>query len=68
MEIASAASKVIVSKGKKVSAFAPKNDPLDEIADAMLGPTGNLRAPTIKSGKTVFVGFNDEAYTEHFGD
>jgi hypothetical protein len=28
----------------------------------MLGPTGNLRAPCIKSGKTVLVGFNDEAY------
>jgi arsenate reductase-like glutaredoxin family protein len=28
----------------------------------LLGPTGNLRAPTIKKGKTLFVGFNEEAY------
>jgi arsenate reductase-like glutaredoxin family protein len=33
----------------------------------MLGPTGNLRAPTLVVGKTVLVGFNDEAYTEIFG-
>jgi hypothetical protein len=29
----------------------------------MLGPTGNLRAPTIRRGKTVLVGFDDEAYS-----
>jgi hypothetical protein len=29
-----------------------------------LGPTGNLRAPTAKVGKTLLVGFNDEVYNE----
>jgi hypothetical protein len=29
----------------------------------MLGPTGNLRAPTLRAGKTVLVGFNDETYS-----
>jgi arsenate reductase-like glutaredoxin family protein len=33
----------------------------------MLGPTGNLRAPTIVSGKTVMVGFNAELYAEYWG-
>jgi len=28
----------------------------------MLGPTGNLRAPTLRAGKTVLVGFNEEAW------
>lgn len=28
----------------------------------MLGPTGNLRAPTLRVGKTVVVGFNEEVY------
>ena len=32
----------------------------------MLGPTGNLRAPTLRVGKTVIVGFNDEAYASVF--
>jgi len=30
----------------------------------MLGPTGNLRAPTIVRGKTVLVGFNEEVYRD----
>ncbi len=33
----------------------------------MLGPTGNLRAPTIVRGKTVLVGFNEEAFSGVFG-
>lgn len=34
-----------------------------EAVEAMLGPTGNLRAPTLRAGKTVLVGFNDETYS-----
>jgi hypothetical protein len=37
------------------------------VVDAMLGPTGNLRAPTARVGKTVIVGFHEEAYDEVFG-
>lgn len=33
-----------------------------ECVDAMLGPTGNLRAPTLRVGKTVLVGFDEDAY------
>ena len=33
----------------------------------MLGPTGNLRAPTVLRGKTVMVGFNADKYDELFG-
>jgi len=38
-----------------------------ELVDAMLGPTGNLRAPTIRKGKTVLVGFNQELFEKVFG-
>ena len=40
-----AAQKVIVAKGKKVQIF-PGGKASKEIVDALLGPTGNLRAPT----------------------
>lgn len=60
--LATKASKLIVAKGKKVTTFATKGGPSDEAIDAMLGPTGNLRAPTLISGKTVLVGFNDDEY------
>ena len=64
--IAKAASKVIVAKGKKVSEFKPAGKASDEIVEAMLGPTGNLRAPTLRKGKTVIVGFNDEVFEKVF--
>ena len=38
-----------------------------DVVDAMLGPTGNLRAPTIRKGKTVLVGFNQDVYDEVLG-
>ncbi len=63
-ELAKAAATVIVAKGKKVSTFKPKGKPSKEIVDAMLGPTGNLRAPVVRAGKTLLVGFNEEEYRQ----
>jgi hypothetical protein len=65
--MAKAASKVFVAKGKKISEFKPAGKASAEIVAAMLGPTGNLRAPTIRKGKTVVVGYNDELFEQVFG-
>jgi hypothetical protein len=65
--MAKAASKVIVAKGKKVSEFKPDGKAGADVVAAMLGPTGNLRAPCVKVGKTVLVGFNEDVYGEVFG-
>ena len=62
--LAAAATTVIVAKGKKRDTFKPGGKPTAEVIEGMLGPTGNLRAPTIVVGKTVMVGFSDEAYAE----
>ncbi len=63
------ASKVIVAKGKKVLSFdLKKASPADEdFVKAVLGPSGNLRAPAIRTGKSWLVGFHEEAYSERFG-
>ncbi len=63
------ASNVIVAKGKKTLVFDMKKDPPSaaDFAKAVLGPSGNLRAPAIRSGKTWLVGFHEEAYGEYFG-
>ena len=66
-ELLGAASKLIVAKGKKVTEFKGADAKGDDAVAAMLGPTGNLRAPTIKVGKTLLVGFNEEAYGGVFG-
>ena len=43
-----------------------KDQPSDtELAKLLIGPSGNLRAPTIRRGKKLFVGFNEAAYKEH---
>ena len=43
-----------------------KNDPPDDdtLLAYLLGPTGNLRAPTLRRGKTLFVGFSEDAYKQ----
>jgi hypothetical protein len=64
--LAKQASKVIVAKGKKVNEFAG-GKASKGLVDAMLGPTGNLRAPTLRKGKTVLVGFNEELFEKHLG-
>jgi hypothetical protein len=61
------ASRLVVAKGKKVSEFEIGSRIPSETVAAMLGPTGNLRAPTAIVGKTVLVGFSDEAYGDAFG-
>ena len=54
-----AADRLIALKGKKVAEFS---DAGPEAIQAMLGPTGNLRAPTIRVGKPLVVGFNEEIF------
>lgn len=61
------ASKLLVAKGKKVREFKLGSTLDPEAVDAMLGPTGNLRAPTMKIGKTIVVGFNEEMFEQFFG-
>ncbi len=69
VELAEQASQVYVCKGKRVNHFSMKKDSPDEatLTKLMLGPTGNLRAPTLRKGKTLVVGFNAETYQALFG-
>ena len=55
---------IIVAKGKKIVTFDMKRDPPDDdtLAAHLLGPTGNLRAPALRRGDTLFIGFNEDAY------
>jgi arsenate reductase-like glutaredoxin family protein len=62
-----ASNRLIVAKGKKLDEFDVSKRVSAEAVKAMLGSTGNLRAPTLRVGKTVLVGFNQEAYEQLFG-
>ena len=41
-------------------------DDSDAVANAILGPTGNLRAPAIRIGKKLIVGFEKGMYESFF--
>lgn len=62
-----AADEVYVAKGKKVLHFKMKQAAIEEVLAVVLGPTGNLRAPTFRSGKTLVVGFDEAAYNTVLG-
>lgn len=36
-----------------------------EIAAVLLGPTGNLRAPTVRKGRTLLLGFDEGTYRKY---
>lgn len=67
-EVLAGVRHLIVAKGKKVLRFdLQKDEPDDEaLVKAIIGPSGNLRAPTIRTGKTMLVGFSEEVYDEVF--
>ena len=60
-------SEVYIAKGAKVVHFDLKKDKAEQIVPLMLGPTGNLRAPTLRKGRTLIVGFNKDTYQKLFG-
>ncbi len=60
------AKTMVVSKGKKVTEFNGGKNAPNEALDAMLGSTGNLRAPIAVVGKHILVGFNEETYADTF--
>ncbi len=67
--MARAAHRLIAAKGKKVTTIdLQRTPPADDVlAGLILGPTGNLRAPIMRVGQTILVGYNDQAFTDIFG-
>ena len=67
LKLAASVATVAVAKQGKVITFSMKKDPPDHrtLLIHMLGPTGNLRAPTIRKGKTLLVGFDEETYRKY---
>jgi hypothetical protein len=69
LKLARTAAKVVVARGKKVVTFDMKRQPPDDetLAAYLLGPTGNLKAPTLRVGDTLLVGFGEAAYQQVLG-
>lgn len=60
-------TEIVVAKGKKVDVFSHTPSAEDEIVEAMLGPTGNLRAPAMRVGNMILVGFHEDVFSEVLG-
>ena len=60
------ASRIRTGKGKKQHEWKPATDDKVEILKDVIGPSGNLRAPTWRIGNEFIVGFNPELYEEVF--
>ena len=55
---------IYVVKGKQVVHLDLRTSrpSSQELAALLIGPTGNLRAPTIRTGRTLVVGFDEATY------
>lgn len=64
LEIARSMQRVIAARGTKIVTFDLKKAPPTDadLLAVIMGNSGNLRAPTLKVGTTLLVGFNEEAY------
>lgn len=58
--------KIYSARGKKVTCVDLKKESVDDatLAKLLIGPSGNLRAPTLKIGKNLMVGFHEETYAD----
>jgi arsenate reductase-like glutaredoxin family protein len=69
LQLASQVDEIYAAKGSKVVHVDMRTSKPseEELAEVLLGPTGNLRAPAIRAGKKLLVGFNADLYKKLLG-
>lgn len=69
MALLDGANELLAAKGKKVERIDLRKGKPDKatVARLMIGPSGNLRAPTLRVGKKILVGFDEETYEKVLG-
>lgn len=58
------ARSIRIARGKKYEEFSPKTDDRTTIMTKVMGPSGNLRAPTYRVNDQYIVGFNPDLYED----
>lgn len=66
LELVRQVNQIYVTRGTKVVHLDLKRDQPDDAAilALLIGPSGKLRAPTLKLGKTLVVGFDQATYEQ----
>lgn len=69
LDVLAGADELYVAKGKRVVHVNLRKDKPGRAAllELLLGPTGNLRAPTLRKGRTLLVGFEESTYRQVLG-
>ena len=58
------ASTVHVASGQKTLIFKPDSASKDELISKATGRTGNLRAPALRIGNDLYIGYNAALYED----
>ncbi|KJS01273.1 MAG: hypothetical protein VR65_09575 [Desulfobulbaceae bacterium BRH_c16a] len=61
-QVIKGAKMVYVASGKKILEFIPATADKESMLKKIIGPSGNLRAPTLRQEDVFFVGYNAELY------
>lgn len=56
------AETVHVASGQKIISYKPDSSTKEELLKKATGRTGNLRAPALRIGTSLYVGFNSTMY------
>ena len=69
LRVLAGVDQLYAAKGKRVVHVDLRKDKPDRAAllALLLGPTGNLRAPTLRKGRTLLVGFDESTYRQVLG-
>lgn len=58
----SGGERILIASGRKTKEFTPDTGNREEILKGALGRSGTLRAPTLRIGRTFYLGFNTAMY------
>lgn len=67
LELARGAATLVVARGQKIVEFDMAGDPPgeEELRAAILGRSGTLRAPAVRAGRTLLIGYNAELHPQY---
>ncbi len=60
------AENIHIASGQKILHFQPGQAEREELLKKATGRTGNLRAPTLRLGSDLYIGFNQALYDNLF--
>ncbi|PIE56193.1 MAG: hypothetical protein CSA34_05655 [Desulfobulbus propionicus] len=56
---------VVIGRGKNFTVFTPNQENQEDILKQALGRSGTLRAPTLRIGDRVIVGYSEPMYKKY---